>query len=64
MEMARSAGQNHAVIVFYQAVYAKAQEVVWKQPQQFHNTVLRMGAFHIACTLLAVIGKRFGSADL
>lgn len=46
------------------AIYAKAQEIVWKQREEFSNVVLRMGAFHTAMTFLAVLGKRFGDAGL
>ena len=42
------------------AIYAKAQEIVWKQPGEFVDVDLRMGAFHTAMTFIAVIGKRFG----
>ena len=52
------------VCVFDQALYAKACEVVWKNPETFHLIVLRMGVFHTICTMLAVIGKRFGDAGL
>ena len=55
---------NAIVCVFDQAFYAKACEVVWKNPDNFHPIVLRMGVFHIICTMLAVIGKRFGDAGL
>jgi len=52
------------VCVFDQALYAKACEVVWKHPTEFHDVVLRMGAFHTICNLLAIIGKRFSDAGL
>ena len=47
------------VIVFDQALYAKAAEVQWKHSIQFQSIVLRHGAFHTACTFLIIIGKRF-----
>ena len=56
--------QHDVVIVLDQAIYAKALDIVWKHPVQFQRIVLRMGAFHVACTFLAVIGKRFGDAGL
>ncbi len=46
------------------SLYAKACEVLWKNPETFHPIVLRMGVFHTICTMLAVIGKRFGDAGL
>ena len=45
-------------------LYAKACEVVWKNPDNCHPIVLRMGVFHTICIMLAVIGKRFGDAEL
>ena len=56
--------QEDVVIVFDQAVYAKAVEIIWKNPEERKRVVSCMGAFHIAWTLLAVIGKRFGDAGL
>ena len=55
---------NAIVCVFDQALYAKACEVVWKNPDNFHPIVLRMGVFHTICTMLAVVGKQFGDAGL
>ena len=55
---------NAIVCVFDQALYAEACEVVWKNPDNCHPIVLRMGVFHTICTMLAVIGKRFGDAGL
>ena len=52
------------VLIFDQALYAKATEIVWKHPDQFSDIVLRMGVFHTVCTLLSIIGKRFQDAGL
>ena len=52
------------VLVFDQALYAKVTEVQWKQSERFKDIVLRMGAFHTACTMLTVIAKRFQDAGL
>ena len=57
-------GQEDIVIVFDLAIYAKAAEIIWKRQEEMNKVVIRMGAFHITCTLLAVIGKRFGDAGL
>ena len=45
------------VLVFDQALYAKAKEIVWKHPDHFSDIVLRMDVFHTVCTLLSIIGK-------
>ena len=55
---------NVIVCVFDQALYAKACELVWKNPDNVHPIVLITGVFHTICTMLAVIEKRFGDAGL
>ncbi|KAL9977627.1 hypothetical protein ACROYT_G015055 [Oculina patagonica] len=52
------------VVVFDQALYAKAMEIQWKHSERFKDLVLRMGVFHTACTLLSIVGKRFQDAGL
>ena len=47
------------VVVFNQALYAKATEIKWKHRAQFNELVLRMGVFNTICTFFSVIGKRF-----
>jgi TATA-box binding protein (TBP) (component of TFIID and TFIIIB) len=55
---------NAIVCVFDQALFAKAAEVVWKHPEKFKGIILRLGVFHIICTLLSTIGKRFQDGGL
>ena len=57
-------GQQNAIIVFDQAIYAKALEVIWQNQITFQRLVVRMGSFHTICSFLAAIGKRFGDAGL
>lgn len=64
VSMANRLGLGDTLVVLDQAIYAKALEVIWKQQQEFESVVLMMGAFHVACVFLAVIGKRFGDAGL
>ena len=64
VEMGRKLGLEEIIIVMDLAIYAKAQEIVWKKPDEFSNVVLRMGAFHTAMTFIAILGKRFGDAGL
>ena len=52
------------VLVFDQAMYAKASEIQWKESEGFKDVVLRMGVFHTACTMLSIIGKCFQDAGL
>ena len=50
--------------MFDQAIYAKAAEIIWKHPDKFKDVILRMGAFHIMCNLISIIGKRFQDSGL
>ncbi len=52
------------VLVFDQALYAKASKVKWKHMDRFDNLSIFMGTFHTIGTLLNIIGKRFGDAGL
>eukprot|EP00117_Sycon_ciliatum_P011697 scpid10404/ scgid5699/ len=58
------AGMAFSLIVFDQAIYAKALDVISQRQDEFSSVVLRLGAFHVACTFMAVIGKRFRDAGL
>lgn len=64
LQMASQLGQRDAIVVFDQAIYAKALEVIWQNKEQFNRLVLRMGMFHTICAFMAAIGKRFGDAGL
>eukprot|EP00057_Strongylocentrotus_purpuratus_P019489 XP_011673963.1 PREDICTED: uncharacterized protein LOC105442958 [Strongylocentrotus purpuratus] len=55
-------GLNRIVVVFDQAIYAKAQEIRWRNDMFRDRLVIRMGEFHTAMAYLACIGKRFGDA--
>ena len=37
---------------------------MWRKEEEMNRVVSRMGAFHMCCTLLTVIGKGFGDAGL
>ena len=63
-EIAARLDQQPVIITLDQAIYSKAQEIVWKNPVPFRNVVLRLGGFHIAGAFLGVLGKRFGKAGL
>lgn len=63
-EVAVKTGQPDVVVTLYQAIYAKAQDILWSKCDEFSNVVLRMGAFHTAMTFMAVIGKHFADAEL
>ena len=46
--MVETLNQRHSVITFDLAIYMKAKEVHWRLPDEFKNTDIRMGGFHIA----------------
>lgn len=52
------------ILVFDQALYAKASEIVWSNVTMFGGVILCMGAFHTICTLLRILGERFKDAGL
>ena len=59
-----NAGLPFTLMVFDQAIYAKALDIVTQRKDEFSSVVLRMGAFHICCTFMAILGKRFRDAGL
>ncbi|XP_078353866.1 uncharacterized protein LOC144638547 [Oculina patagonica] len=64
LQMAQQLGQRDVIVVFDQAIYAKALEVLWQNKDQFQRLVVRIGSFHTICAFFAAIGKRFGDAGL
>ena len=52
------------VVVFDQAIYAKAQIIRWKDPEIIKKLVIRLGEFHTMMSYLGILGKRFGVAGL
>ncbi|KAL9975370.1 hypothetical protein ACROYT_G012525 [Oculina patagonica] len=56
--------QKHNVITFDLAIYSKAKEIQWRLHEEFKNTILRLGGFHVALNYLAVIGKMFDESGL
>ena len=52
------------VCVFDQAIYAKAIEIKWKEPEKFRCCVVMMGMFHLLMVYMAILHKRFADAGL
>lgn len=52
------------VCVFDQAIYSKACEIKWREPEKFKNCVLMMGIFHLLMVYMSILNKRFGDAGL
>ena len=49
--------QKHSVITFDLAIYKVAKEVVWRNPEKFKFTVVRLGGFHIILNFLGALGN-------
>ena len=55
---------EHIVLVFDQAIYAKVQQIRWKDANLTKRVVVRLGEFHTCMSFLAILGKRFADAGL
>ena len=55
---------DHIVLVFDQAIYAKAQQIRWKNDDFTKRLEVRLGEFHTCMSYLSILGKRFGDAGL
>ena len=62
-QMMSSLGQKYSVVTLDLAIYMKTKEIQWRHPEEFDDTVIRMGGFHIALHYLAAIGDS-GLLDL
>ena len=63
-EVARRLQQDESVITFDLAIYMKAKQIQLKFPEEFKNTVIRMGGFHIALNYLSLLGKKYANSGL
>ena len=64
LAMADELHQFDCPVVCDLAIYAKVMQIIWQRPGEFARIVPCMGAFHITCSFLSTIGKRFGDAGL
>uniref|UniRef100_UPI00358DEB40 melanopsin-like n=1 Tax=Myxine glutinosa TaxID=7769 RepID=UPI00358DEB40 len=64
VDAANSLHLDAIVVVVDQALYAKAQFIIWQTPVFTEKIVSWLGAFQTAMTFLACIGKRFGDGGL
>ena len=63
-KICNSLQQRDCVITFDLALYAKAKQIQMKYPEEFKNTVIRMGGFHIALNYLSLLGKKYAQSGL
>ena len=53
------------VYVFDQAIYSKACQIKWKEPEKFQSCLLMMGIFHTMIMMfIHILFKRFGDAGM
>ncbi|KAG0715583.1 hypothetical protein GWK47_011631 [Chionoecetes opilio] len=57
-------GQDTVVVTFDEAVYCKAKELLWHNPEQFGNVTVRLGGFHIGMNYLKALGQHFKDSGL
>ena len=50
-QISLSVGQLESVITFDLAIYVKAKQIQLKFPDEFSDTILHLGGFHIALEL-------------
>ena len=51
-------------LVFDEAIYAKIQQLRWKEPIYFNRFIVRLGEFHMAMSFCGAISKLFKDAGL
>ena len=56
--------QKDVVVSFDLAIYSKAKQFIWKYPDQFPDTLIQLGGFHITVNFLAVLGKWYQSSGI
>ena len=52
------------VCVFDQAIYSKACQIKWKEPEMFQSCQLMMEIFHTMMMFMQILFKRFGDAGM
>ena len=62
--MMESLQQRETVITFDLAIYIKAKEIQMRHPEEFADTVIRLGGFHIILNYLALLGKKYDGSGL
>ena len=55
---------GYVVLVFDLAIYAKIQQIRWKDDDLTKKVIVRLGEFHTCMSFLAILGKRFVDAGL
>ena len=64
MKIADELGLQYVSLVFDEAIYAKIQQIRWKDVIYMDRFIIRMGAFHMAMSFCGAIAKLFGDGGL
>ena len=63
-KIADELGLQYLCLVFDEAIYAKIQQIRWKNTPYMSYFVVRMGTFHMAMSFCGAIAKLFGDGGL
>lgn len=64
VDIANKLELQYAVLIFDEAIYAKAQQVRWKSGEFLNKFIFRLGEFHACMSYATAISCRFRSAGL
>ena len=56
--------QDDSVLTFNLAIYMKAKQIQLKFPEEFKNTMMHMGGFHIALNYLSLLRNKYANSML
>lgn len=64
IEIADKLKLKYSVVVFDEGLYAKIQQVRWKEKEFYERLVIRLGEFHVIMSYLSAISKLFAGGGL
>jgi hypothetical protein len=64
LEIAAKVNLEYVVLVFDEAIYAKAQQIRWKNESFMVKTILRLGDFHAVMSFRGAISRIFQDTSL
>ena len=56
--------QINTVVTFDQALYCKAKELIWLNPEECKDVIVCLSCFHIALKILQAIGQYLDGSGL
>lgn len=64
LDIANKLKLKDAVVVFDKGLYAKIQQVRWKEEQFYDRLIIRLGEFHVIMSYLSAVSKLFADGGL